>query len=420
MRRVGELSPVVAAALLFCLPAVAFETNGRHWDEMPIEYYVNPENCPIIQGELGEQLTIVDIMAMVTETWSSVACADISFQYMGTTEEEWVADGKSTVYCVNSGEMFEFGEGAAGATLWLTGIGEKPAEVDLALNALELEWAWGGGDALTADVMDPVAMITHELGHWLGLAHTQDPYGTMYYALLPNGIQKTLSADDKAGVCSLYPNGTEECETNDECPEEYECVTIEGIGVCAEPHDGPGEFCGKDYINCDEICWVSFYECSQICLFTMLDYSEGFCSPLCDVENDECPEGLECVYIEEHDIGVCNTDPDYVLEPSPEPAVEFVEFVETAEKVEAFELVEQVGDLVLPGEVSAELPAPEPEKDIPANPEPAVDAGKSDSGNGSSGCNFALPPQSGILPLIMLAVLVFGGFALKPRRIARL
>ena len=84
-------------------------------------------------------------------------------------------------------------------------------------------------------------MITHELGHWLGLAHSPDPYATMYYALLPNGIQASLAGDDKAGVCSLYPNGTDECETDDDCQEGFQCAGFKGLPACDEIHDEAGE-----------------------------------------------------------------------------------------------------------------------------------------------------------------------------------
>jgi len=48
-------------------------------------------------------------------------------------------------------------------------------------------------------------VLTHELGHFLGLGHGQVIGSTMFY-LLSRG-QYVLSDDDKAGVYSLYPNG---------------------------------------------------------------------------------------------------------------------------------------------------------------------------------------------------------------------
>lgn len=48
-------------------------------------------------------------------------------------------------------------------------------------------------------------VITHELGHFLGLGHSQVIGSSMFYALTRG--QNQLAEDDKAGVYSIYPNG---------------------------------------------------------------------------------------------------------------------------------------------------------------------------------------------------------------------
>jgi hypothetical protein len=77
------------------------------------------------------------------------------------------------------------------------------------------------------------------------------------------------------------------------------------------------------------MCWVSFFECEQLCLFTVLDFSEGYCSPLCSIEHADCPDGYICTYVDEHEISVCFVDPEYVppepeLEPGPEPTEDII------------------------------------------------------------------------------------------------
>ncbi|MEZ4336652.1 MAG: matrixin family metalloprotease [Sandaracinaceae bacterium] len=50
--------------------------------------------------------------------------------------------------------------------------------------------------------------LTHELGHLIGLAHVPDPEATMYAMSLPGDLDKrTLSADDRDGLCWVYPEG---------------------------------------------------------------------------------------------------------------------------------------------------------------------------------------------------------------------
>ncbi len=48
-------------------------------------------------------------------------------------------------------------------------------------------------------------VITHEIGHFLGLGHSQVMGSSMFYALSRG--QSQLASDDKAGVYSIYPNG---------------------------------------------------------------------------------------------------------------------------------------------------------------------------------------------------------------------
>jgi hypothetical protein len=50
---------------------------------------------------------------------------------------------------------------------------------------------------------DLQAILTHEAGHFLGLAHAADTSAVMYAYYLPGRIQ--LTDDDKAGFCAIYP-----------------------------------------------------------------------------------------------------------------------------------------------------------------------------------------------------------------------
>jgi len=287
------------ATLTVAGSAHAFGTNGRVWPSMPIQVWINPTDCP----EMANGDTIIDIVTRATEEWSSVLCADISFEIVSTTTgATWASDGQNTIFCMAE---WGFGEGAAGATLW-SPLAPPDQEVDLALNGTDFEWREGGGDVRDADVLDPVSVITHELGHWLGLSHSGDPFATMYMAQLPGGIQASLDGDDRAGVCSIYPSGLTECDDSYDCAPDQECATIEGIPVCRDLHDGAGAFCNRDHVDCAEMCWVSFYECSQICLYTDIHYQDGYCAPLCD--DVACPAGFVCTYLDQHDVSVCFID----------------------------------------------------------------------------------------------------------------
>jgi hypothetical protein len=50
------------------------------------------------------------------------------------------------------------------------------------------------------------AIVTHEAGHFIGLAHSGDTGAIMFARYHPDAV--TLTADDTAGVCAIYPPAT--------------------------------------------------------------------------------------------------------------------------------------------------------------------------------------------------------------------
>jgi MYXO-CTERM domain-containing protein len=50
---------------------------------------------------------------------------------------------------------------------------------------------------------DLQAILTHEAGHFLGLAHSVDTSAIMYAFYSPGSIH--LTPDDVAGICTIYP-----------------------------------------------------------------------------------------------------------------------------------------------------------------------------------------------------------------------
>jgi hypothetical protein len=53
---------------------------------------------------------------------------------------------------------------------------------------------------------DLVSVLTHEAGHFLGLAHAAEPDATMFFSYEPGTTElRSLHADDVAGVCEAYP-----------------------------------------------------------------------------------------------------------------------------------------------------------------------------------------------------------------------
>src|SRR5262249_21192786 len=85
-------------------------------------------------------------------------------------------------------------------------IFDADMEINSAEHDLVLEGTPGPNQFLLASV------LTHEAGHFLGLAHSQDPNAIMYPTYHPDSSQ--LSQDDIDGICAIYPpDGTRPRDT---------------------------------------------------------------------------------------------------------------------------------------------------------------------------------------------------------------
>jgi hypothetical protein len=97
--------------------------------------------------------------------------------------------GLTTVtYSVDSGEIYDAD----------TEINATPA---YPLSTLEVPLSGG---------YDFQSIITHEAGHFLGMAHATNMSATMYYAYAVGSTNmRELTSDDVEGICTIYPpNGT--------------------------------------------------------------------------------------------------------------------------------------------------------------------------------------------------------------------
>lgn len=101
-------------------------------------------------------------------------------------------------------------------------------DADIEINSFDNEFSIGDTDVQN----DLQAVLTHEVGHFIGLDHSLFENATMQanYDLSNIGV-RTLSSDDTAGVCSIYSPGEESPVT---CPN--------GTG----PHHGFSRECGSD------------------------------------------------------------------------------------------------------------------------------------------------------------------------------
>ncbi len=154
-------------------------------------------------------------LARSIATWNAAAepCSDVRLEDRGyptgfsTNLAGGPHDGENRVVFREDAwpEELPFGTLAITTTVYRRATGEV-LDADIDVNGVEYEWTDTSDPALA--VTDVQNTLTHELGHVLGLAHSNDPVATMYAESPPGDLEKrTLAEDDIAGLCFVYPDG---------------------------------------------------------------------------------------------------------------------------------------------------------------------------------------------------------------------
>src|SRR5258708_27243255 len=73
---------------------------------------------------------------------------------------------------------------------------------------MEVDRAWEWPAAADKPSVDFQSAVLHELGHALGLAHSQDQGAVMYAAYQWGTIAHNLTDDDRNAIATLYGAGT--------------------------------------------------------------------------------------------------------------------------------------------------------------------------------------------------------------------
>jgi len=169
--------------------------------QMPMRVVFNPDNCPLEVEEMEEQLEIGIAI------WNSLDSTTVDIIYEGRTTATYddYAAGvvKSPVHIFCDANFYEHGlyANVAATTIAIGlpgsfGTGERQ-DGFIAINVDETST-----NALSEAPHLYGAVFAHELGHVLGLGHTDEENSIMNPVLQAN---ITISQDDIEAVRSLYP-----------------------------------------------------------------------------------------------------------------------------------------------------------------------------------------------------------------------
>jgi len=176
-------------------PAYVLGSASQAWSGRQINWYYNPANQPA--NLVTDQ--VVNGLKVAAARWSGMC--NITFNYQGLTAVQPVLNGTSSqVDGVNVvGWGYLQGNQAAYSALTQTWwAGSSLMDADVVMN---LSQSWG-----TTEVE---AIMTHEWGHAIGLAHSDVAESVMYATPYHTAAyMRTLRGDDANGCAALYGAAT--------------------------------------------------------------------------------------------------------------------------------------------------------------------------------------------------------------------
>jgi hypothetical protein len=187
-----------------------------HWNIRNINWYHNTAG----QGS-GKATALTNAMT----SWTNVSAANYVLNYAGTTAAGFVTDSQNTI-------GWGTGNGCSGTCLALTALVISNTswvivETDITFNSAQT-WTTNGSN------YDTEAVAAHELGHTLGIHHTEvvsTPHPTMYTPYFGSD-GRTLEGDDQAAL---------QCAESQYPPP-----------ACG----GPNAICVVDSDCCSNMCWI--------------------------------------------------------------------------------------------------------------------------------------------------------------------
>lgn len=177
--------------------ATCYKLLGVKWSSFPVSYVINPTNDDGLTPEF-----ITTAISASAETWDSATSKELfNNEYqVNSTAQYGVQNYQNAIVFGNYPQS-----GVIGVTsVWYTRYGRQIVEFDM---LLDTDFTWG--DATNpSNVMDLQNIVTHELGHAVGLA---DIYSTSCSAVTMFGYsnygetsKSTLEQSDITGLQRMY------------------------------------------------------------------------------------------------------------------------------------------------------------------------------------------------------------------------
>jgi hypothetical protein len=192
-------------------PASGAGSYELYWKNLCVGYSLQQDASPM-RGITLTQATAVAGQAF--STWSAAPCTaggmpSIQFFDEGPVECGAVnynkdAANQHVIVFRDSGWPYDDSSNTLGLTTLTYDLTDGEIfDADMELNSHDYNLVLAS--PAPVDSYDLASVITHEAGHFLGLAHSTDNTAVMYAHY--HAGEGTLTQDDIDGVCSIYPSG---------------------------------------------------------------------------------------------------------------------------------------------------------------------------------------------------------------------
>lgn len=174
---------------------------GLRWRALPIEYRFSAAGTEKLDEELARE-----IVRKAFSNWSSVKCDGVrtSLSFVERADSRRAGEPFTIRF---QDEEWGYDDGDESLALTNQRYGKYTGFIDYAdieINTAEASFALEAEDV----GIDFETVVTHEVGHYIGLAHSNVPGSIMGPRYCQDGSQcgeAHLSDDDVAAVCMLYP-----------------------------------------------------------------------------------------------------------------------------------------------------------------------------------------------------------------------
>jgi hypothetical protein len=191
--RYASLAAAIAIATVFEPNTAAYTAYANKWAFSPVSYFVNASNL-----DLSSSAADAAVRAGA-DAWSAQSHARFRFAYGGASAQTTTTnDGLNLVVFRNASN------GSAIATTYWWSNSSGIIDADIVFWDAGFRFFAGASGCSAGFYIEDIA--THEFGHALGLGHSTLAGATMYPSVSScNTSNRTLDADDVAGVQWLYP-----------------------------------------------------------------------------------------------------------------------------------------------------------------------------------------------------------------------